>query len=82
MDDLNDLPVEAQALAEGETAPVEEIHFFATAKDLIDRYSHCTICGSNLHFSHVTDFAKNLTFETARCPECAVRVRKAMHRLQ
>ena len=55
---------------------------YGTSKDVVARYSHCALCGSNLHFTHVTDFARNLTQETARCPECGVKARQAMHRLQ
>jgi DNA-directed RNA polymerase subunit RPC12/RpoP len=56
--------------------------FFGTAKDVVDRYTHCVLCGANLHFSHQTDFSRNITQETAKCPECGVRVRSVMHRLQ
>ena len=56
--------------------------FFGTAKDVVSRYTHCALCGANLHFSHVTDFHTNLTQETARCPECGIKVRRNMHRLQ
>jgi transcription elongation factor Elf1 len=56
--------------------------FCGTAKEVLDRYSHCVLCGANLHFSHVTDFAQNITHETAKCPECGIKVRHAMHRLQ
>ncbi len=52
------------------------------ALEAIDRYSHCTACGANLHFSHVTDFIRNLTQETARCPECGDKSRRVIHRLQ
>lgn len=56
--------------------------YFGTAQDILSRYTHCAICGSNLHFSHVTDFSRNLTQETARCPECGIKVRAAVHKLQ
>jgi DNA-directed RNA polymerase subunit RPC12/RpoP len=55
---------------------------FGTAKDVVSRYTHCAICGANLHFTHVTDFALNLTQETAKCPECSIRVRQVLHKLQ
>jgi hypothetical protein len=55
---------------------------FGTAQDVVDKYCHCALCGANLHFSHVTDFSRNLTQEVARCPECGVKVRQAIHRLQ
>lgn len=55
---------------------------YGTKRDVVARYTHCALCGSNLHFTHVTDFARNLTQETARCPECGVKARESMHRLQ
>jgi len=65
---------------------IEEVEafsqFFGTAREVLARYTHCALCGANLHFTHITDFSKNLTQETARCPECGVRVRKLVHRLQ
>jgi hypothetical protein len=56
--------------------------FFGDVKDVVARYTHCALCGSNLHFNHITDFAKNLTQEIARCPECGVKARQILHRLQ
>ncbi len=56
--------------------------FFGTAREVLAKYTHCAICGAFLHFTHVTDFSRNLTQETAKCPECGVRARSLMHRLQ
>ena len=55
---------------------------FGSVKDIVSRYTHCTICGANLHFTHMTDFSRNLTQEIAKCPECGVKARNVMHRLQ
>ncbi len=55
---------------------------FGSVEAMVNRYNHCAICGSHLHFTHVTDFARNLTQETARCPECGIRTRQVSHRLQ
>jgi uncharacterized protein with PIN domain len=63
-------------------AEVEISQFYGTAKDLIARYTHCALCGANLHFTHVTDFSRNLTQETAKCPECGVKIRQVLHKLQ
>ncbi len=63
-------------------AEVEVSQIFGTAQDLIARYTHCTLCGANLHFTHVTDFSRNLTQETAKCPECGVKIRQVLHKLQ
>ena len=78
MDERNDLP------AEDSNIRVEEVfsQFCGTAKDVIARYSHCTLCGANLHFTHQTNFAQNLTQEIAKCPECGIKVRAVIHRLQ
>jgi hypothetical protein len=55
---------------------------FGSAREVMDRYTHCALCGANLHFNHITDFAKNLTQEIARCPECGIKAREVMHKLQ
>jgi uncharacterized protein with PIN domain len=75
---------ETKSSAATKSAPetVALTQFFGTAKDVVARYTHCTLCGANLHFSHVTDFSRNLTQETARCPECGVQARQVVHRLQ
>lgn len=56
--------------------------FYGSAKEIISRYTQCSLCGSNLHFTHVTDFARNMTQETAACPECNIKIRRVMHKLQ
>lgn len=56
--------------------------FYGTSEQVVAQYSHCGFCGSNLHFTHVTDFVRNLTQESASCPECGTKVRRATHRLQ
>ncbi|MDR3607220.1 MAG: hypothetical protein P4M08_07565 [Oligoflexia bacterium] len=56
--------------------------FYNTVESLLESYNHCGFCGSNLHFTHVTDFTRNLTQETARCPECGVKARQLQHKLQ
>ena len=57
-------------------------NFCGSARDVMHRYTHCAVCDGNLHFTYMTDFGKSLTQETARCPECAVKVRRLTHRLQ
>jgi len=49
---------------------------------LVARYKSCPLCGSNLHFNHITDFILNTTHEIAKCPECRIKVRELMHKLQ
>ena len=67
---------------DSQTDSVDVNQFYGTVKDMVEKYSHCTLCGANLHFMHVTDFQRNLTQETARCPECGVKNRQVLHKLQ
>ncbi len=76
MDDTNN---QNGAPTEFETAISQ---FYGTAENLLESYNHCGFCGSNLHFTHVTDFSRNITQETARCPECGVKARQLQHKLQ
>ncbi len=55
--------------------------YFGTARQVVERYCHCQICGANLSFSHLTDFVRNTTQENARCPECGVQSHRVLHRL-
>lgn len=57
-------------------------HLFGSSKDIVSRYTHCALCGGNLHFTHITDFGRNLTQELAKCPECGIKARQVLHRLQ
>ncbi len=73
MDETSDL----QELSNETLSP-----FFGTAKDVVAKYTHCVLCGANLHFTYITDFARNMTQETARCPECTTQARRVVHKLQ
>jgi hypothetical protein len=73
---LTDDDVDDSELGAFSSAPEPE------ALRAVARYSHCSDCGAHLHFSHVTDFIRNLTQETARCPECGNKARRVVHRLQ
>lgn len=55
---------------------------FGSTEQVVARYSHCALCGANLHFNHITDFVKNMTQEIARCPECGIKAREVLHKLQ
>lgn len=55
---------------------------FGTANDVMKRHLLCTLCGGHLHFNHLVDFRNNLMQETARCPDCGIRVRSRLHKLQ
>ena len=56
--------------------------FIGPVEKMLKRYQQCPICGGHLHFSHTTDFNHNITHELAKCPECQIRIRKVVHRLQ
>jgi DNA-directed RNA polymerase subunit RPC12/RpoP len=75
MDEINDLP--SEGLEEMDTFSL----LLGTAKDRVERYTHCALCGANLHFTHITDFSRNLTQESARCPECGISKGQLTHRL-
>lgn len=79
MDKMNGL---AQDDVNASDETVSANPFYGTAKTVMERYNHCTLCGANLHFTHQTDFHRNLTQEIARCPECGVKNRQVLHKLQ
>jgi hypothetical protein len=54
----------------------------ASGEELLKRYSHCKLCGGRLHFSYMTDFGRNLTTESAKCPECGLKTHTILHKLQ
>ena len=54
----------------------------ANPAEVLARYGQCTLCGGNLHFTHFTDFATNITHEIAKCPECGIKIRQVLHKLQ
>lgn len=56
--------------------------FVGPIKEVISKYTHCESCGSHLHFTYFTDFSRNITQESRRCPECNDASRKILHRLQ
>lgn len=55
---------------------------FGSNKNVVERYSHCPICGGRLHFTHVSDFSRNTTHEKSSCPECGLDAKQVLHRLQ
>jgi hypothetical protein len=71
---------EAQVLDGKETASIAPA--IGTSKQVVQRYSHCNLCGGRLHFNYVTDFSRNTTHEKASCPECGLENRQVLHRLQ
>ena len=63
-----------------ETASIAPV--VGTTEQVVQKYSHCNLCGGRLHFNYVTDFSRNTTHEKASCPECGLDARQVLHRLQ
>ena len=74
--------LEAQMIETKLPQPASAKSPVGTVIELVKRYNHCAQCGSHLHFTHVTDFVRNLTQETAKCPECGTEARQCLHKLQ
>ena len=55
---------------------------FGEPREMMKKHLLCTLCGGHLHFNHMADFRNNLIQETARCPDCGIRVRARLHKLQ
>ena len=81
MSERNDLAAD-EMTEEVETLTPTFTNYFGATEDILDKYCHCALCGSNLHFTHVTDFHQNLTREIARCPECGVKASQSLFSLQ
>jgi len=78
MDDLNSVNDEESQDTGAEIASP----FYGSVKEVLKFYTRCEFCGGNLHFSHFTDFGRNITQETAKCPECGLKPKRQLHRLQ
>lgn len=80
MDEFNDLELENELSID--TDPGNLLGAFGSVQEVVSRYLHCAICGSNLHFTHITDFSRNVTEENAKCPECGIKAQRSLHKLQ
>ena len=81
-DDL-ELNEEFSSEPEAQKGPIPSISPLVGGRDqVIQRYSHCGVCGGRLHFNYASDFSRNLTEEKASCPECRLDTRQILHRLQ
>ena len=49
---------------------------------MIEYFNNCSLCGSDLEFTHVTHFTYLEVAEEGHCPSCSVRMKKENHRLQ
>lgn len=59
----------------------EPISITPTAQFLTD-YHQCCLCGTELQYTHVTNFIREEVKEEAHCPSCQVRTKEQQHRLQ
>lgn len=51
-------------------------------EQFLDDYLHCCLCGTELSYTHVTNFVTLEVAEEARCPSCQIRHKKDAHTLQ
>jgi hypothetical protein len=45
-------------------------------------YNECPLCGTEMLFTHVTNFVRGDVHEEAHCEACKIRVRDNSHQLQ
>ena len=75
--------MEKESTQEANTLCFEEYRdCFGEPREMMKKHLLCTLCGGHLHFNHLLDFKNGLSQETARCPDCGVRIRQRLHRVQ
>jgi len=87
MDDLKDMAQEEPTTCNPQVeATVEAMLHNLTPLDhrqnLIEYYNNCSICGTELEFTHVTHFTHFDVEEEGHCPSCQIRMKKESHKLQ
>ena len=68
-----------------ETVPIafeEYRDCFGEAVEMMKRHLLCPECGGHLHLNHLSNIRHGIIQETARCPDCGIRVRQRLHKLQ
>ncbi len=55
---------------------------FGEPSEVMKKHLLCGLCGAHLRLNHMADFKHGLVQETARCPDCGIRVRQRLHKLQ
>lgn len=50
--------------------------------DIMKKHLLCNLCGGHLSFNHLSDYQHGLIQETARCPDCGIRTRQRLHKIQ
>jgi len=48
----------------------------------LENYQCCCLCGTDLYFTHVTNFVEQDVQEESWCPSCNIRQQKQGHSLQ
>lgn len=51
-------------------------------EQFVEDYNHCPLCGTELLYTHVTDFSYLKVNEEAHCEACNIRTKKDEHVLQ
>ena len=51
-------------------------------QNMIEYFNNCSMCGSELEFTHVTQFQYGEVQMEGHCPCCEVRLKDETHRLQ
>lgn len=82
MADFNETHDKDLSSPEAQESSDDSARYYGSVKEVVDRYTHCQVCGGHLHFTYVTDYGRNITQETSKCPECADQARRVTHRLQ
>ena len=59
-----------------------ELDMISPLQVWLDSYKHCELCGSELIYTHVTQFIEETVCEEAHCPSCNIKNKQAHHRLQ
>lgn len=73
LQDLKQMTVEAIV---HRTSPLDH------RQNMIEYYNNCSMCGSDLDFSHVTQFQYNEVKVEGHCPCCQVQLKNETHQLQ
>lgn len=87
MDEFDNSPESESTEAESPVNPnalcfEEYTDCFGEPGEVMKKHLLCYLCGGHLHFNHLSDFEHGLIQETARCPDCGIRVRQRLHKLQ
>ena len=53
--------------------------YFGDAAQVQKQIADCTVCGSKLVFTHLSDYKNLFVQESARCPECGGNNKKIIH---